>query len=167
MSLSFRPIIYVICGGTVLFGSFFMTLWLTEPSAYTRLTGQRISSYSDLPKAAENVGLRLSSDEQMGGVIDVLKRINEREVNMLGWLADKQGNTAPLNLLVFIDGSMVAAAQTKGERPDVTNALRLSSGAEKNVAFSLNFNCRPGDQPVVVGIGERKQYFPLPTKECP
>jgi hypothetical protein len=166
-------IVYVTFGAAVLFGSFFITLWLTGPETADtlaadtkRLAAQRIVNYSELPKAAENVGLRLS-DEQMGGVIDLLKRINEREVNMLGWLADRQGNSTPLNLLVFIDGSMVAAAQTKGERPDVTNALRLSSGAEKNVAFSFNFNCRPGDQPVVVGIGESKQYFPLQSKKCP
>ena len=50
----------------------------------------------------------------MAGNVDVFKRINEREVNMSGWLADRQGNSTPLNLLVFIDGSIVAATKTKG-----------------------------------------------------
>jgi hypothetical protein len=70
-------------------------------------------------------------------------------------------------LLVFIGGPMIAAAETKGERPDVTNAIHLGLGAEKNVAFSLNFKCRPGDQPVIVGLGEKNQYIPLQSKECP
>jgi hypothetical protein len=161
--LSMR-LIYVTAGAALLFGSFFITLWLTEPDT-ERLAAQRILNYSDLPKAAHNVGVRFS--KQMIGAIDVISRINEREVNIAGWLADLQGNSTPLNLLVFIDGSMVAATQTKGERPDVTDAIHLGSGAEKNVAFSLNFNCRPGDQPVVVGVGERKQYIPLQSKKCP
>ena len=173
-----KRIIYIIGGAAVLFGSFFITLWLTEPeiavtpqtaadgrSDTDRLAAQRISNYSDLPKAAQSVGLRFSA--RMKGFIDGISRINEREVNMAGWLADPEGNSTPLNLLVFIDGPMVAAAKTKGERPDVTNAIHLGFGAEKNVAFSLNFNCRPGDQPVVVGVGERNQYFDLQSKKCP
>ena len=67
----------------------------------------------------------------MQGNIEVINRINGREVNMAGCLADPQGNLAPLNVLVFMDGSMVATAQTKGERSDVTDALHLGFGAEK------------------------------------
>ena len=161
-----RRIIYVTCAAAVLFGSFFITLWLTEPpSDKERLAAQRILNSSDLPKAAQNVGLRFS--EQLKAAVDQINRVNEREVRMGGWLADLQGNSTPLTLLVFIDGSMVAAAQTKGERPDVTTKLNLRFGAEKNVAFSFNFNCRPGDQPVVVGVGERKQYIPLQSEKCP
>ena len=137
----------------------------SEDHPSQRLAAQRILNYSDLPKAALNVGLLLS--EQMAGNVDVFKRVNEREVNMSGWLADRQGNSTPLNLLVFIDGSMVAATKTKGERDDVTKIVPMKSGAEKNVVFSLNFNCRSGDQPVVVGVGEGNQYFPLPTNVCP
>jgi hypothetical protein len=55
----------------------------------------------------------------------------------------------------------------QGERPDVTNALHLGFGAEKNVSFSLKVSCRPGDQPVVVGVGERKQYIPIQSNKCP
>ena len=150
-------------------GSFLLAaLMLTgcsEDDPSKRLAAQRILNYSDLPKAAENVGLRLS--EQMAGNVDVLNRINEREVNMSGWLADRQGNPTPLNLFVFIGGSMVAATQTKGERDDVTKIVPMKSGAEKNVVFSLNFNCRSGDQPVIVGVGQRNQYLPLPAKQCP
>jgi hypothetical protein len=130
-----------------------------------RLASHRISNYSDLREAAQDVGLRFS--EQLRGWVDEIGRIDEREVNMAGWLADAQGNSAPLNLLVFIDGSMVAAAQTKGERPDVTTAVHLGFGAEKNVAFSLRFNCRPGDRPIIVGVGQRKQYIALQSKQCP
>jgi hypothetical protein len=96
----------------------------------------------------------------MKGYVDWIGRVNEREVLMTGWLADPQGKI-PLDVLVFVDGSMAATTQTKGERPDITSAFPLSAGAEKNVAFSVNVNCRPGDEPVVVGVGEKKQYVPV------
>ena len=89
------------------------------------------------------------------------------EVNIAGWLADPEGNETPLHILVFIGGSMVATGQTKGERPDVMHAIGLGFGAEKNVAFALQFNCGPGVQPVVVGIGEKEQYIPLQSRKCP
>jgi hypothetical protein len=161
-----RRIIYIIVGAVVLFSSFFITLWLTEPrSGIQRFAAERITNYSDLTNAAQNIGFRVS--EGMKGNIDGLKRTNGPEVNMWGWLADPQGNSAPLSVLVFMDGLMVATAQTKGERLDVTDSLHLGFGADKNVAFSLNFNCRPGDQPVVVGVNEKNQYIPLKAQKCP
>ena len=62
---------------------------------------------------------------------------------------------------------MVATTQTKGERPDVTQALHLGFGSEKNVVFSVKFSCRPGDQLVIVGIAKAKQYIPLKSGPCP
>ncbi len=86
---------------------------------------------------------------------------------MAGWLADPEGNETPLHVLVFIKGAMVATAETKGERPDVTAAIGLGFGAEKNVAYSFKFDCGHGVQPVVVGVGEKGQYIPLQSKKCP
>ena len=174
MNRSLRNMTYVAVGAVVLLGSFFITLWLTEPnnpkavdnrSDTERLAAQRVSSYPELDDAAASAGLRLSM--QLRGNIDGINRINEHEVNIAGWLAYPEGNETPLHILVFIGGSMVATAQTKGERPDVTSATGLGFGAEKNVAFALQFNCGPGVQPVVVGIGEKEQYIPLQSKKCP
>ena len=173
-----RRLILIVSGLVVLFGSFFLTLWLTEPdttagppnaaasrSDTERLATQRISNYSELPNAAANAGLRFS--QQLKGVIDGINRMNEREVDIGGWLADTEGDATPLHILIFIGGAMVATAETKGERPDVTTAIGLGFGAEKNVAFSFNFNCGSGVQPVVVGVGEKGQYIPLESKKCP
>ena len=144
----------------MLCGSFFSTLWLTEPEAAPqRLEDQRISHYNDLPTAAQNAGLRYS--EQMKWAIGEFSRINEREVKVGGWVADPLGDST--KMFVFLNGSMVASEQTSGERPEVTQALHLSHGA----VFSLIFNCRPGDKPVVLGVGGRKQYVLLTTKTCP
>ena len=134
----------------MLCGSFFITLRLIEPEARPpqRLEDQRISHYNDLPTAAQNAGLRYS--EQMKGNVDWFSRINEREVKVDGWVADPLVNSTPSKLFVFLNGSVVASGQTSGER-----------------RFSLAFNCRPGDKPVVLGVGGRKQYVLLQTKTCP
>jgi hypothetical protein len=161
-----RLVACIIGGAVVLCGSFFSTLWLTEPEAAPqRLEDQRISYYSDLPTASQNAGLRYS--EQMKGNVEGFSRINEREVKVSGWVADPLGDSTPSKMLVFLNGSLVASGQTSGERPDIIQALHLSHGAEKNLAFSLAFNCRPGDRPVVLGVGGRKQYVLLVTKTCP
>jgi hypothetical protein len=186
-----RRIVYIVGAAAILFGSFFITLWLTEPevtfapktaadgnsaavvpktaadgnSAADRLASQRIVTYSDLETAAQNAGLRRS--EQMKGVIDVLVRINEREVHMEGWLVDPEGSSTPPSVVVFIGGSMVAKAQTKGERLDVTSALHLTSAVKENTLFSVNVNCRTGNVPIVVGLDKKDQYIPLQPKQCP
>ena len=63
-------------------------------------------------------------------------------------------------------GAVAAKTQTKGERPDVTEAVHLGFGAEKNISFSVSFRCRPGEQPVIVGIGTARQYIPLTSGPC-
>jgi hypothetical protein len=158
-----RLTVYLI-GALVLCCSFFITLWLAEPEAPPqRLEDQQISYYSDLPTAAQNAGLRYS--EQMKWSIDEFSRTNEREVKVRGWVADPLGDSTPSKMFVFLNGSMVASGQTSGERPDLMKALHLSHS--ENLVFSLAFNCRPGDKPVVLGVGGRKQYVLLQTKECP
>jgi hypothetical protein len=161
-----RYIFYFIGGAAVLLGSFVVTLWLTEPqSPSARLKDQRISNYADILRATQEAGLH--SSPEMQGNIDAISRINEREVKIEGWLADPGGNSTPSDLLVFVDGSMVVAGKTKGERSDVTNANLLSHGAEKNVSFSLTFSCQPGGKLIVLGVEARKGYFLLQDKDCP
>ena len=148
----------------MLCGSFFITLRLIEPEAPPqRLEDQRISHYNDLPTAAQNAGLRYS--EQMKWSVDEFSRLNEREVKVGGWVVDPRGDSTPSKMFVFLNGSMVASGQTSGERPDLMRALNLRH--DENLAFSLAFNCRPGDKPVVLGVGGRKQYVLLQTNTCP
>ena len=159
-----RLVACIIGGAAVLCVSFFSTLWLTEPEAAPqRLEEQRISYYSDLPTASHNAGLRYS--EQMRWSVDEFSRVNEREVKVGGWVVDPRGDSTPSKMFVFLNGSLVASGQTSGERPDLMRALNLRH--DQNLAFSLAFNCRPGDKPVVLGVGGRKQYVLLQTKECP
>jgi hypothetical protein len=160
----------------VFLGSFFLTLWLTKPGAppdtaaerpaADQLAGHAIANASDLLEAAKEVGLHYSSN-RMQGLIESMSRVDEREVKIGGWLADPQADATPLTLLVFLGGKRVAATETRGERPDVTNKLGLAFGSERNVAFSVSFGCRPGDQAIVVGLGRDSQFLALSLPACP
>jgi hypothetical protein len=164
-----RTAFFGILMGCVLLGSFFLTLWLTEPEdlrpAIERLATLRVSNDSELAEATVAVGLRLSP--RMKGNIDRVSRTNNRDVTMAGWLADPEGDGTPLDVVVFVAGTMVARTATNGERPDVTQAVGLAFGVEKNVSFQVSFTCGAGEQPVVAGLGAEKQYFPLVSPRCP
>jgi hypothetical protein len=155
-------------------GSFFATLWLTDtgtsPTAADgrsdaeRLASQRIFNRSDLIQAAVAAGLHSSTG--MKGNVDSMRRVNDREVAITGWLAAPEGDATPLTLLIFVDGKKTAAAQTRGERSDVTKLLGLAFGAERDVAFEVSFVCPTGSKPVLIGLGPGKQYFYLSSPQC-
>jgi hypothetical protein len=176
--LSASRVIQIGLLASALFGSFFITLWLTEPdtsglqpigvdnrSDVEKLSARKITSDLDLLNAARDIGLHLSA--RMTGNIDVVNRTSARDVSVVGWVADKEGDATPTSILVFAGGAFVATTQTKGERPDVTQTLHLGLGSEKNVSFSVTFSCQPGDQPVIVGIATAKQYISLASRPCP
>ena len=91
MSLANRAGIAVLLAAA-LFGSFFITLWLTEPAAVgtasiaddrsdvERLAARHISNATDLLTAANDIGLYPSV--RMRGNIDVLRRMSEGVVSM-------------------------------------------------------------------------------------
>lgn len=157
---------------SVLFGSFFITLWLTAPSTQPddrsdadRLAVFAISNESELTIAAEHAALRPS--QSLNGHVDILTRNNQGDVTAVGWFADRQAGATPLDVLVFVGGPLVGRTLTKGERADVTQALNLQLGAQKNVSFNVTFKCRAGDQPVIVGIGSSQSYLLLQSGRCP
>jgi hypothetical protein len=120
---------------------------------------------SDLEKSAQ--GAQLTPSRQLVGIVDAIRRIDEQNVMAIGWAADRAGDATPLEVLVFVAGQLAATSHTEGERPDVTAAVHLESGAEKNVAFALRFPCRRDDQPVMVVIGRERQYLPMQSGRCP
>ena len=95
---------YVVFLLAVLFGSFFTTLWLTEPqvpsaldngSDAERLAAYTISNSSDLAKSAYDANLIPS--RRLSGYVDGIRRIDERDVGLAGWAADREGT--PLTVL--------------------------------------------------------------------
>ncbi len=176
--LSAGRVVQIGLPAAALFGSFFITLWLTAPdspgtqpiggdnrSDAEKLAAFHVSDVAELSKAAYEIGLHPS--RRMNGNVDVINKTSEHGVTIAGWVADTEGDATPTNVVVFAGGAMVATTQTKGERPDVTQALHLDFGSEKNVSFSVEFSCRPGDQPVIAAIAATKRYLPLKSLPCP
>jgi hypothetical protein len=130
-----------------------------------RLASRDIYSRSDLIEAAVTAGLHSSA--RMRGSVDEVRRIDDSRVMAKGWLADPTGEGPSLSVVAFAAGKKAALVQTLGERPDVTKTLRLNSGAEKNVAFQMNFSCKHGDQLVIVGLGPDQEYLYLSAPRCP
>jgi MFS family permease len=130
-----------------------------------RLSSQRVSSSSELTAAASAVGLTIS--RRFVGLVDRITRIDDRDVMLTGWLADRYGDATALTVMVFVAGTMAGTTQTQGERPDVAALVGLSFGAEENVDYRVTFPCRTGDQPIVAGLGPKAQYIPLVSPPCP
>ena len=159
-----------------LLGSFFVTLKLLDTGAPPstaeidqsdagRLASRSVSDRSELIEAAVGMGLHASA--RMRGSVDAIKRIDESKIAIAGWLVDPNSEGEFLDVIVFIAGKKGGMTQTRGERPDVTKALGLSAGAEKNVAFHVSSRCKVGDQLVIVGVGTDKQYLYLSSARCP
>jgi hypothetical protein len=170
--LMWRRAAYIAILLAVLFGSFFVLLWPTEPqmpnapdnrSHAQRLAAYPISNSSDLAKSAYEADLTPS--QRISGHVEAIRRIDEQKVDLVGWAVD--GNGTALELLIFVAGHLVATTHTAGERPDVAAALRLGLGAQTNIALFANFTCRKGDQPVLVILGSEKEYMHLQSAPCP
>jgi len=170
-----RPLFGIACAISAVAG-FVLTVWLTDEAtqplprvnaraASEKMATRRVGSDDELQRIAEQMGLTPS--REMAGSIDNLTRVGEGEVSMAGWLADRQGDATPQQLLVYVSGALAAKGETKGERPDLTSSLGLAFGAEKNVRFALNFACSKGVKPVVVGLGSGGQYISLGSPLCP
>jgi len=87
----FRRAAYTVLLLSVLFGSFFITLWLTEPQVPNapdnhllaeRLAANPISSSSDLAKSAYEPDLIPS--QRLSGHVDAIRRIDEQKVQVRG-----------------------------------------------------------------------------------
>src|SRR5262249_56124138 len=115
-------VVWVVFLWGVLLGSFFITLGLTEPqvpngpdnrSPAELLAAYPISDDSDLAQLAHEAGLITS--HRLFGHGDVIRRIDEQKVELLGWAADGQGTA--LEVLVFVAGHLARRKHTVGDGP--------------------------------------------------
>jgi hypothetical protein len=176
MAIDLRYLRFSAALAAAAIGAFVVTLWATQPrsppasagdarSDGEKLASYRISSTTDLIEAVVAAGLATSP--QMRANIDGITRVSESDVSIKGWLADVEGDATPLVVLVYVGGKLATRVQTHGERPDVTRALGLAFGTEKNVGFQASFGCRPGEQPIVIGLGADRRYIRIAAPRCP
>ncbi len=69
--------------------------------------------------------------------------------------------------MAFPDAQHVIVVETRGERDDVTAALRLNDQAKANVAFELLLSCKPGQHVMVIAATQSNLFAPLEAPVCP
>jgi hypothetical protein len=150
--------------------AFFITLWLSEPepppgSGIAMLAKSPVGGSSELLAAIDAAGLTRS--EFVRGNIDTITRRDGDHVAIFGWAAQVNGAGSPLSLMAFPDAQHVFTVETKGERADVTSALRLNSDAAANVAFEFVVSCKPGQHVMVIAATQTNLFAPLEPPPCP
>lgn len=127
-----------------------------------QLRDRTIASYPDMVETLRQVGLRRSAD--IKGFLEGVKRVGD-EVEVSGWGVDLGGDV--LHLLIFVDGKLLSETVPKGERRDVTQALKLSDGIEENVKFSAKVKCRSGGTVRVLAVIDAGVYHIMNSERCP
>jgi len=178
----FPRALFTAVGGTIICaGSFFGTLSIID---YLSSRSQPVSL--EVAEAIDNVGglkttliyddaslrraadsAKLKTSESLKGALDVIERLPDGNVRLAGWATDIRGDGTPVRILAFAKGQQVLEAETNGERPDVTNALRLEPALAKNVRFDLKAACNPREALVVAIATKDNAYAPLRATTCP
>ncbi len=126
------------------------------------LRDRTVASYSDVVEVARQAGLLKSTD--IRGFVDGVKRVGD-DVEVSGWGVDLGGEV--LHLFIFADGKLMAETVPRGERRDVTKALKLSDGVEENVEFSAMVKCRSGGTVRVLAVIDAGAYYIMNSERCP
>jgi hypothetical protein len=127
-----------------------------------QLRDRTVASHSDVVEMARQAGLLKSTD--IRGFVDGVKRVGD-DVEVSGWGVDLGGDA--LHLFIFADGKLVGETAPKGERRDVTKALKLSDGVEENVHFSARVKCRGGSTVRVMAVIDAGAYYIMNSDRCP
>jgi hypothetical protein len=147
--LVLRRAAYTVFLSSVLFGSFFITLWLTEPQVPNaldnhllaeRLAAYPISNSSDLAKSTSEAGLIPS--QQLSGHVDAIPRIDEQKVDLAGRSADRQGSALEVRRgrLRRAPAPVLAEIQVSGSADAITIEARDTSVEDLLAALSRAFD---------------------------
>jgi hypothetical protein len=147
----------------------FLALWVTEPApplrAISIMTNSTVSDSASLMAAVQTAGLRGTSD--VVGAIDELRRVDDGQVTLTGWVADAASGGSPLTVMVFTDGRNVLTTPTSGGRDDVARLRGLGGRAAANTAFQGNVRCSRGHRVMVIAITPRNTYGHFGSRICP
>lgn len=144
-------------------------LWATEPAppprAISVMTNSTVSDPASLMAAVQTAGLHGTPD--VVGAIDELRRVDDGQVTLTGWVADKATGGAPLTVMVFTDGRNVLTAPTRGARADISRRFGLGERAAANIAFRGNVRCSRGHRLMVIAITPWNTYGHFGSRICP
>ena len=145
--LLLRRAAYTAFLSAVPFGSFFVTLWLTEPqmpsannSHPERLAAYPIPNGSDLAKSTYEADLILS--QQLSGHVDAIPRIDEQKADLAGSSADRQASALEVRRGRFrrAPAPVLAEIQVSGSADAITVEARDTPVEDILAALSRAFD---------------------------
>ncbi len=141
--LLLRRAAYIVFLSAVPFGSFFITLWLTEPQVPNVLDNPPLATYpisnsSDLAKSASEAGLIPS--QKLSGHVDAIPRIDEQKVDLADWSADRRALEARRGRLRHAPIPVLAGIQVSGSADAITIEARDTSVEDILAALSRAFD---------------------------
>ena len=158
-----------------LFGSFFLTLWLTAaPSVQPEapifrpevLATLKSTSNADVLKQLSAAGFR--ENAEIIGHLDEFSNQPNRSVRIAGWAVDQSGSGSGVSVFVYVDGEPRLTIKTADAREDVAKALKLPEKLTRKIGFSGTFICETTAQTLVLAINVTSgQYLELDQRRCP
>jgi hypothetical protein len=159
-----------------LFGSIFITLWLTAPPNLPAPGGrvfrpdalQNISATSNADLLKKLLASGFQENPSITGRIDEFTKQPDRSVRIDGWAIDQYRAGKPLTVFVFVDGETRLTVVTAGPRQDVAKSLNLAENTTRNIGFSGTFICETTAQAMVLAINTADGgYVQLDQRRCP
>ena len=155
-----------------LFGSFFMTLWLTEPPdlplAVRATTLETLTGSNNNDLLAKLTAAGFHSDEAILGKIDQFSKEPDDSLRIGGWALDRSGDGSPLIVSLYVNGRPRLSVKTKGRHAEVTKNFNLPDKLINNVGFSGTFSCPPAADGMILVISPSDaRYARLNPLRCP
>jgi hypothetical protein len=154
-----------------LFGSFFITLWLTAPPDLPLVlradTLETITARNNNDVINKLAAAGLHSDEAIIGKIDQFDKQTNESLRVAGWALDRSGDGSPLIVAIYVDGKARLTVNTKGPHAEVTKAFNLPDKLISNVSFSGTFNCAAADGMTLVISPSDGRFTRLNPLRCP
>jgi len=147
----------------------FAVLWVTAPAAPSRavavLANSSVSDAATLMMAVQTAALQGTPDVK--GAIDEVRRTDDGQVTLKGWVVDAASRGQPLTIMVFAGGRNALTIAPSGARQDVASALGLSGQAAANLSFQGSLSCSRGERLIVVAVTPRNTYGYFGSLVCP
>jgi len=147
----------------------FAVLWFNAPGAPSRavavLANSAVSDADTLLTAVQTAALQGTPDVK--GSIDEVRRTDDGQVTLKGWVVDAASAGRPLTVMVFAGGRNALTTATRGARQDVASALGLSGQAAANLSFEGTFSCSGGEKLIVIAVTPHETYGYFGSRVCP
>ncbi|MGA7449827.1 MAG: hypothetical protein WBW73_00620 [Rhodoplanes sp.] len=179
MLLLLRVIIY---GSTLMLwflASYAVFDWIGVGNAQLDMTNKSVEDIIALfgnlntSKFPTELSQVLPQAQSMIGAVDLLQRLPDGRLRLVGWVVDKDEREQPVSVFAIIPTKVVLATRTGKKRDDVASLLKVPNGVPAGFddVFQYQFDCKDNEQvPFVVAVNQKRQFSVIspafPVRGC-